>query len=256
MCVDRSRFSDKFRERVRLVEHNKITFVPKTAKTHRSIAVEPLVNGYVQKGIDQVMRKRLRRIGIDLSDQSGNSEYARLGSLDNSDQSFVTIDLSMASDSLATEVVRQLVPAAWFELLNALRSKSFLLDDVEYKFEKFCSMGNGFCFPLQTLIFTAACKAVGAGVPGLDFKVYGDDIIVRRCHAEPVIRLLGELGFKTNTDKTFITGPFRESCGRDWFSGEDVRPFILDFRLDSVEALIKFHNLSVETSLLLNSSHR
>lgn len=40
------------RERCTLVGANKIAFVPKTAKTFRSIAVEPLGNGFIQKGAD------------------------------------------------------------------------------------------------------------------------------------------------------------------------------------------------------------
>lgn len=55
-----------------LVSNNKVAFVPKTAKTHRSIAVEPLGNGYLQKGTDLYLRGLLRRVGIDLSDQTLN----------------------------------------------------------------------------------------------------------------------------------------------------------------------------------------
>lgn len=234
-----------FHEKVELVKHNKITFVPKTVKTYRSIAVEPLLNGFVQKGVDNVMRKRLKRIGIDLSNQTPNQEFARQGSLDSTTEGFCTIDLSAASDSIATEVVRDLLPPDWFALLNALRSKTYQLPDGSVRpFEKFASMGNGFCFPLETLLFAAACHAVAAGQPGKDFLVYGDDIVVRRKHFVPVVIMLGHLGFRTNSDKTFNSGPFRESCGADWFGGEDVRPFTLDYALDSVENVFKFLNLS------------
>lgn len=224
------------------VDHNNIEFVPKTTKTHRSIAVEPLLNGYLQKGTDTVMRCFLKRIGIDLSLQEPNARMAREGSLDG-EASFVTIDLSSASDSIAVEVVRDLLPPEWFAFLNAIRSRNFNYRGVVRRFEKFCSMGNGFCFPLETLLFVAACHAVGAGRPGKDFRVYGDDIIVRKPFAEPLIRLLAYLGFSTNRDKTFLEGPFRESCGSDWFGGEDVRPYTFDFALDSLEALFKALNL-------------
>lgn len=233
----------RFLNRITLVQHNKIEFVPKTVKTHRSIAVEPLLNGYLQKGIDVVMRMKLKRIGIDLSDQSGNQRMARDGSYDNVG-AFATIDLRSASDSIATEVVRDLLPPAWFALLDATRSKSYIHEGKITSFQKFVSMGNGFCFPLETLLFVAACHAVGAGRPGRDFRVYGDDIIVRRQHFVPTLILLGHLGFKSNPDKTFCEGPFRESCGADWFGGKDVRPFTLDFALDSVQNVFKFLNLT------------
>lgn len=238
-----------FLSKVNIVEHNKISFVPKTVKTHRSIAIEPLINGFLQKGIDIVMRKRLRRIGIDLSDQSLNQEMARLGSLPDQVDPFVTIDLSSASDSISIELCREVLPPEWFAFLDATRSKSYEYDGAIKRFHKFCSMGNGFCFPLETLLFVAACHACGAGRPGIDFRVYGDDIIVRQSVAVQLLDLLKYLGFNANADKTFITGPFRESCGADWFGGVDVRPFILDFPLDSIQAVFKFLNLSRRSEL-------
>lgn len=247
-CLDPECFFEAFRAKTDIVDYNKIAFVPKTVKTYRSIAVEPLMNSFVQKGIDVVLRKRLRRIGLDLTDQSSNSELARQGSVRDGSDSFVTIDLSSASDNISIELVKLLLPYDWYYLLDSIRSKNFLLRGKKYTFEKFCSMGNGFCFPLQTLLFAAACTAVGCGSPGTDFLVYGDDIIVRQKHAKALLALLGSMGFKVNADKTFLEGPFRESCGRDWFNGEDVRPFILDFRLDSLQALFKIINLSQRNS--------
>jgi hypothetical protein len=244
-CFDPEIAREQFLGRIRYVQHNKIAFVPKTVKVHRPIAVEPLLNGFVQKGIDLEMREKLARIGIDLSDQSRNQEFAREGSIDDSPEGFVTIDLSSASDSVATEVVRNLLPFDWFRLLANTRSEHYVDGQGrETAYEKFCSMGNGFCFPLETLIFAACCIAVDAGVPAKDFIVYGDDIIVRKRVANEVLSLLGELGFTPNTRKTFLEGPFRESCGSDWFGGEDVRPFTLDFSLDSLESYFKFLNLS------------
>jgi len=247
--ADRSLVSSRYRERTSIVLHNKLTFVPKTVKTHRVIAVEPLVNSFLQKGIDQIMRRKLLRIGIDLSDQTKNSEYARKGSLLGSPDSFCTIDLSSASDSISIGLVQWLLPSEWFEFLCSVRSPNFLFNGEEFPYEKFCSMGNGFCFPLETLLFCACCAACGAGTPGLDFLVYGDDIVVRSSVANEVLSLLRDMGFRQNSKKTFLQGPFRESCGRDWFNGIDVRPFILDFRLDSLESLFKWHNLTLRNDL-------
>lgn len=229
--------------RATYVSANKIAFVPKTAETYRSIAVEPLGNGLVQKGIDLEMRKLLRRVNIDLSDQSRNQRMALLGSFDGSED-FVTIDLKSASDSISLELCREILPPDWFNFLNRVRSPSYIIDGIETRYHKFCSMGNGFCFPLETLIFAAVCSAVQAGHPGKDFSVYGDDIIVRKPFGSIVVNLLKRLGFKTNVRKTFLAGPFRESCGSNWYSGEDVTPFTLDFALDSLSSIFKFLNLS------------
>jgi hypothetical protein len=246
--VDPLVFNDEWEKRAEVVNHNKIAFVPKTVKTLRSIAVEPLWNGFIQKGIDLCLRRKLLRCGIDLSDQSLNQEMARLGSLGSTGEDFVTIDLSSASDSISIELCRHLLPVEWFDFLNATRSKSFLLNGEFFTYEKFCSMGNGFCFPLETLLFTSACVAVGGGVPGRDFHVYGDDIVIRKKHAVELLTLLGVMGFTVNSSKTFLDGPFRESCGDDRFEGKDVRPFTLDFELDSLSSLFKFLNLSRRNS--------
>lgn len=242
--VDPDLLERAYLERTRVVNHNKIAFVPKTVKTFRSIAVEPFINSFIQKGIDVYMRRRLLRVGIDLHDQGVNSEMARLGSLQDTDESFVTIDLSSASDSIAREVVRDLLPPDWFEFLDSVRSRYFEIDGEIHRYEKFCSMGNGFCFPLETLIFASACVACGGIKAGDDFHVYGDDIIIKKRISSQVVAVLGYLGFGVNEKKTFLEGPFRESCGTDWFQGEDVRPFILDFALDSLSSYFKYLNLT------------
>jgi len=243
-CLDLEKAFLAYLDRTEVLRNNKISFVPKTAKTFRSIAVEPLLNGFLQKGSDLKLRSLLLKIGIDISDQSKNQRMAHLGSLDDSDEGFVTIDLSSASDSISKGIVSYLIPTDWVDLLSRIRSDCYSLDGVVKTYEKYCSMGNGFCFPLETLIFAAACFASGCGTPSKDFSVYGDDIIVRKKHAPQLLDLLSHWGFKVNADKTFLFGPFRESCGADYFGGEDVRPFTLDYALDSVENIFKFLNLS------------
>lgn len=232
----------RFYDRVSNVANNKIVFVPKTAKTHRAIAVEPLLNGFVQKGIDRCMRKRLLRVGIDLSDQSKNQVLAREGSVPDS-VAYCTLDLSAASDSLSTEVVRRLLPYEWFDFLNSCRSTHGNINDSIVRYEKFCSMGNGFCFPLESLIFGSAVYEAGGNL-GKDSLVYGDDIVVPPLIVNRVIENLSLLGFSLNIDKTFTSGPFRESCGGDYFDGEDVRPFTLDFEIDSLRSIFKIINLT------------
>jgi hypothetical protein len=244
-CLDYGAFELFVRARTEQgeVQHNKISFVPKTAKTHRTIAVEPMLNGFLQKGVDQVIRSRLKdRRRIDLSDQGVNQKRAYLGSLDICDP-YATLDLSAASDSISIEVVRRLLPPAWFRFLDRLRSPAYELNGVVRRYNKFCSMGNGFCFPLETLIFAALCHAAYVMCRQRpDVVVYGDDIIVRQNIALYVIELLKHCGFTINTDKSFVFGPFRESCGADWLRGQDITPVYMRKRVDSLTALINLHN--------------
>lgn len=254
VCYDPDVFRGLVRAKVRRVDCNNITFVPKSAKTHRSIAVEPLLNGFVQKGVDEELRSLLRRVNIDLSDQTPNQVLAYAGSLGGPNP-YCTIDLAAASDSLAIEVVRDLVPPDWFDFLTDVRSPWYTLHGKTRRYEKFCSMGNGFCFPLQSLIFAAVCHAslVQSGNSRSDFAVYGDDIVVPQNVALLVIERLRDLGFSTNRDKTFVTGPFRESCGRDWYQGQDVRPVNLDKRMSDVRQLCAFHNSTYRSDVLASS---
>lgn len=244
MCIDPKEIRTLFEDRISTVTHNKVTFVPKTARTLRSIAVEPLLNSFLQKGTDLVLRSRLKRLGIDLSNQGINSEMARKGSLCDDEESFVTLDLSSASDSISTGLCRSILPPDWFHFLDSIRSKYYELDGIRYEYQKFCSMGNGFCFPLETLLFVAACHSVGCGVPKEDFHVYGDDIIIRKKHATKLIALLEDMGFEINSKKSYTSGKFRESCGSDWYDGDDVRPITFDKELDSLQSLFKLWNLS------------
>jgi hypothetical protein len=245
--MDPENFRAIVRGRAKEVRYNKISFVPKTAKSMRTIAVEPFLNSFLQKGVDQVMRLRLNRVGLDLSDQSANQEMARRGSVDREDP-YCTIDLSSASDTIATEVVWELLPPEWVDFLDQLRSKSYKLGASAevHKYHKFASTGNGFCFPLETLIFASLCHAACKEMKKPDdFRVYGDDIIVRQSVAHRVLELLGHFGFIPNSRKTFTSGPFRESCGADWHMGVNVRPIFLDHPLESFEQIFGFHNQSL-----------
>lgn len=246
ICVDVEKFDELLFARIRIVDYNKIAFVPKDADCDRTIASEPLCNSWVQLGLDEYIKLRLRRFGIDLRKQDLNQRLAREGSVEGINP-YVTIDLRNASGSICTEIVREAtsyVPK-WFEALDDLRSKGYRLPDTEttVKYHGFVSMGNGFCFPLETTLFAAACHAAHkyCGTPN-DFTCYGDDIVCRQNEALVLIEILRSMGFSVNRDKTFLFGPFRESCGTDWYSGTDVRPIVLDTSLETIEERIRFHN--------------
>ena len=235
-----------FWERViETVDGNRITFVPKNASTDRSIAIEPTLNVYLQLGIDGYLRKRLKRWQVDLDDQSRNQEFARLGSLNGS---FSTIDLKSASDTVSKKLCQILLEPEWYRLLLRLASPVGEMDDgtiVEY--EKISSMGNGFTFALESAIFAAAAFAVqrhkyGKINPDV-ICIYGDDIIVPTDMSNDLIRVLKQLGFTVNLEKTFLQGPFRESCGTDWFNGYDLRPVFLSESPKSVNDLFVHYNV-------------
>lgn len=227
-CMDPVEFRNRFAQKADIVATNKITMVPKTAKVHRTIAIEPLLNGYIQTGVDLYLKDCLKRYGFDLTDQTRNRRLAYSGSMGGFDP-LVTLDLSAASDSVSIQLVRYLLPPDWFEFLNAIRSPAYESEYGSGRYEKFVSMGNGFCFPLETLIFGSLVVSVYDDVytPDRVYAVYGDDIIVHQSTALLLTERLSFCGFSINNDKSFYFGPFRESCGADYFEGVPVRPYTL-----------------------------
>lgn len=233
-----------------VVAPGKLAFVPKNCKTHRSIVVEPSLNGLVQKGIGKLLKERLLIAGIDLSTQENNQNAARKGSIAGT---LATIDLSMASDCLSRGLVWNLLPTAWAELLDYARTPvvtyenrnmSTHLRKTEYfALEKFSSMGNAYTFELETLIFYSLAWGVCSHlkIRSADILVYGDDIIVPVEAYGLLEKVLNTCGFKLNASKSFCAGPFRESCGADYLNGIDIRPFYLT-TLISDRVLYNMHN--------------
>jgi len=221
------------------IHNGRIAFVPKNAKTYRSVMTEPTLNALVQSAVGRFVTDRLLRVGLDLTDQSRNQRLAREGSLTGA---LATLDLSGASDSIASGLVARLLPYEWYALLSLCRTPVVDIDGKSLALHKFSSMGNGFTFPLQTLIFWALAKA-SSELSGADEPVcvYGDDIILG-VKAVPTFRsVLLCTGFKLNTEKSFWSGPFRESCGKDYLKGIDIRPFYVKRQLTG-EVLFSLHN--------------
>jgi hypothetical protein len=225
-----------------LVEGSSLSTVPKNREVSRTICTEPLLNMMFQKGIGAVFVKLLkRRYGICYSGEGitlqpdKNGELARLGSLTGM---FATIDLSSASDSISLSLIDYLFPKEIVSWLKLTRSPVTRLPNGEQvALHMVASMGNGYTFPLQTYIFASIVRSVyelldikiqyPRGDKIGNFGVFGDDIIVDTKAVNLVIEVLSVLGFIPNQEKTFIDGPFRESCGYDYHNGINVRPVFL-----------------------------
>lgn len=207
-----------------VVPGNRFITVAKDAKTDRCINIEPTMNIFLQKGVGAHIRTRLRRFGIELNDQGVNQRLCKEAFR----KKLATLDLSAASDSIAWQVVALLLPIDWLSLLDDLRSHRAYVDGSWITVEKFSSMGNGFTFELETLIFWAICSSVidlmAVRPDDPICSVYGDDIIVNDLAYEPVCRALRAFGFTVNMAKSFSGGPFFESCGKHYFEGVDVTP--------------------------------
>jgi hypothetical protein len=250
-----------------VVEASKYSFVNKTSTIARGICTEPTINMWFQLGLGSILERRLTSFfGIELGKQPDlNRVLARAGSVDGS---VSTIDLESASDSMSMKMLSCLLPKSLYAWLVTLRCpKTTLPTGSELPLNMVSTMGNGFTFPLQTMLFAAVVRGVNnwyrksfRGHPRLDgtnFGVFGDDIICPTSITRDVVRALGLLGFVVNASKSFVEGPFRESCGADFFLGANVRGVYiksLNSEQDVYVAINTLNRWSARTGVSLNET--
>jgi len=81
------------------VQGNRFTTVPKDALKDRGIAIEPSLNVFFQLGVGDVLKRRLRRLGLDM--KNAQSIHRQVACEASSGGAFSTIDLSNASDTVS-----------------------------------------------------------------------------------------------------------------------------------------------------------
>jgi len=216
----------------------KVITVPKTLKTPRIIAMEPVHTQYVQQGIlecivENVKRDNLLSRFVSFHDQDPNRVMAMEGSLGSG---LATLDLSAASDLVSNQLVREMTSTfpSLFEAIQASRSQAADVRGKVIRLSKFASMGSALCFPIEsfvflTLIFLGIERASKLQLTRSSIKsfqgqvrAFGDDLIVPEGYVHEIIATLTSFGLKVNGDKSFWTGRFRESCGKEYYAGFDV----------------------------------
>lgn len=209
--------------------NHRVHFVPKQLDKLRVVSMEPCSLMFYQLGIMDYMVRRFASGSwsrhIDLHDADKNRDLAWEGSLTGE---YATIDLSSASDSVRYWLVRELFhKTSLRELLIATRSRFAEYEGSLYEPTYFAPMGSGCCFPVECAVFASIVdRVMRTNRDRRAWRVYGDDIICPCERADEVIDRLTVLGFKVNVEKSFYDGNsgFRESCGGDYFKGENVRP--------------------------------
>lgn len=218
----------------------RVILVPKTQVTPRIIAAEPTAMQYLQQAIarelvDGIESHPMSSSFVGFTEQWPNQAMAQFGS---DTGELATLDLSDASDRVPNWLV-EAVFEDWPHLsegVQACRStRAKLPDGRVIPLLKFASMGSALTFPIEAIVFSAIVlvglhRAVSVHASrsslrrlGKDVvRVYGDDIICPTVAAETVIDCLEAFGFKVNRHKSFWTGLFRESCGKEYWMGRDV----------------------------------
>lgn len=221
---------------------SKLIAVPKTQKGPRLIASEPTASQWCQQSILDFLVQNVSQTpiasSVSFSEQELNAKAA-LAASHSGDHA--TIDLSSASDCVSCWLVERV----WRKnpsILLAFQSvrTPFIRNSISnripsrWKLKKFSTMGSAVTFPQQTVLYAilaVACvlysqntmpSANSIRLAAKDVQVFGDDIVIPTNAADKMVGILTYLGFRINTDKTFLTGKFRESCGVDAYDGHDV----------------------------------
>lgn len=211
---------------------SKLVFVPKQAGKDRTICMEPSWLQYLQQGVARDLMRYIERHPL-------LSQYIQFSNQDNNrslcaqayTRKLCTIDLSDASDSVSWRLLKRTIRGTrLYRYLYACRSDWTSVDGYLVRFDKFAPMGSALCFPIECVIFASIVELAhrihyGCASSGRlsGCSVYGDDII---CPAEIyhlVVDILETVGFKVNTDKSFGSGPYYESCGVEYLYGALIK---------------------------------
>lgn len=207
--------------------------VPKTWKKLRGISAEPVELQFYQQGILRSLDNLFTtdkwwRDRIDLHDQSKSGYLALFGSRTNS---VATIDLSAASDSVTLELVKEVfkgTPLLYW--LLGTRCTHSICDEQVVRLSKFAPMGSACCFPVECIVFTLAAQVASDRTRRVELdedptiRVFGDDIVIDWFSAPALVEILGQVGFRVNTRKSYLSGGFREACGVEAYRGHEIQP--------------------------------
>jgi len=218
----------------------RVITVPKTLKSPRIIAIEPTAMQYAQQALLGAILDAFKEDGflsrvIGFDDQEPNRVLAHRGSLSGD---LATLDLSEASDRVSNQHVRAMCEnyPHLHEAIQACRSqKADVPGFGVQRLAKYASMGSALCFPIEamvflTLIFLGIERELSAPLSrrqcvklfSEQVRVFGDDLIVPRDYVLSVVDELHTFGYVVNAGKSYWTGRFRESCGREYYDGHDV----------------------------------
>lgn len=200
----------------------RMTSVPKDRNKRRLIGIEHARQQFQQQAVaDCLRRTEWFQRWVNLEDQEQHIRFAAQG------ETKVTVDLSDASDRISLSLVDYLLPE-WSDLIRQTSSAFYELPKGagSGRLGMVATMGCGFCFELETLVFHIVASLAGRiydddlrGVvlPLAHYasrcRVYGDDIIIPQQWYPTFQDLALKLGWVISEHKTCLTADFLETCG-------------------------------------------
>lgn len=226
----------------------KMTSVPKDRNKRRLIGVEHCLMQFIQQSLADGMRaspwfrrwttlhSQADHIGFpqDAEEmgryiQQNNAARAHvqktLSGSSKHPREYCTVDLSDASDRIPLSLVEYLLPS-WYPHLAVASSAYANVNGSLHPLGMIATMGDGFCFELETLIFHIVAslsgriydESGGFTARRLEYyadqcRVYGDDIIIPAEWFTCFEHLCSLLGWVISYHKTGRTPEFLETCG-------------------------------------------
>lgn len=213
--------------------------VPKSYKAARIIAMEDPWRqakcSELQNAIDAFLPDAIR-----IHDQTQNQALAKFGS---EHGCLATVDLSHASDTITKVFASEVFPERFWGIIAPWLGTHTLIDGKRRLMQQMSTAGHSLTFILESMVFLAVYRAATrlwefwsgetafwgpvTVTPGPSYalpipSIYGDDGIVDDRVVPTLYDMLDSLGFKVNETKSFYQGPYRESCGKEYWNGADV----------------------------------
>jgi hypothetical protein len=202
--------------------------VPKTWESYRMITPLTLLGLFYSYGIGRIVTCLLAKHGLNIAKLQ--QKHAELVEEFSRSLKHATADVKGGSDNYTSALLNRVLPRPWYVALRKTFVRTIHLDGGERSLatESILPMGNGATFPIETLVFYCLIKAIGelTNTKGI-YSVYGDDLIYPSRIHQYVAAVFPQLHIELNLSKTFVKYPFRESCGSDFYRGQDVRPYFL-----------------------------
>jgi len=241
----------------------RLALVPKTVKGPRGVFISPKEAIFCQIGIDGCIKDWVKRSWLRFAYNPTSQGPSRKSALASSGtREAATLDLKDASDRVPLELVRMLFHRQDYLALACTRPTYVELPNGKrHKLAMLSPMGDGKTFSVLSvvcIVLTVAAMLDYDGYLPTDrirlcvlrryakkINVFGDDIIVPTRYFEAVCNALEAHNLRVNRLKSFVSGPFRESCGMDAFNGIQVTPLKLkrtSMRNEDFPSWVGLHN--------------
>lgn len=226
---------------------SRLSSVPKDFSKNRLIAIEPVQRQYIQQGIARALRATPLFRGICLDDVDGPRHLGLALK-----HGMTTIDLSDASDRIPPSLVEYLLPADWYALLIEHTAHSVEIPSLgeRHLLGMFATMGCGYCFEVQSVIFRLVISIIGAEEGGYTLSeafhrchAFGDDIVIPEAWLPAILERFDRLGFRWNPRKTCHSPElFKETVGWWIVENKPYRRFLPELSGDRDHLIVSLVN--------------